>query len=96
MSAPCPWPRQPRRPFPWGAVLILAGAICLGYGIGRASASERPWIVWSLDADAPWTSPRGHQATATGPTACSLALHEASQVSPKGARLACRKIDRRK
>lgn len=56
---------------------------------------ERTWLVWNLSTGTAWTSPRGLVATATNETACSLAMVEATQHSPAGTRLACRKTSTR-
>lgn len=87
----------------WPVVISIAlGIACLtvaaviGPSIAKAAEhpTERIWIVWDMDADKPWTSTKGYQATATGPTACNLSLHEAAIASPKGTRLACRRVTR--
>ncbi len=76
--------------------VVLAFLILGGISIARAVfAAENPpprvWVVWDLDADKPWLSKKtGLPATATGPTACSMSLHEVSKAAPSGSRLACR------
>jgi hypothetical protein len=78
--------------------MVIGGAVAMVVFGPRARAAEFPtdrtWIVWDTDADKPWTSAKGYRATATGPTACSMSLHEAAKASPTGSRLACRKVRR--
>lgn len=93
-------PPEVRRSYKLMWVVVGACLIIGGISIARAFAAEHPtarqWIVWDVIADKPWVSPKGYQATATGPTACNLSLHEASKASPDGSRLTCRRIDQRK
>ena len=81
---------------PWG--IVITAIIGIGFSlflIGYAYASEppRPWIVWDETTDKPWLSKKGEPATATGPTACILSLHEVAKATQDGTRLSCRRID---
>lgn len=70
----------------FAAVIGLCGAWA-----ARAAEPERVWVVVNVATGAPWTSPKGHQATATNETACLLATVDAARFTPAGTRLACRK-----
>lgn len=75
-----------------GGILLSLALIVLAVRSVQAAEkpTERAWIVWNVGADAPWLSKKGLPATATGPTACNLSLHEVSKASPSGTRLACK------
>ncbi len=91
---------QPPKPIRWPFAVTAIGAalFCLGYLAGSAKAAEidppRTWQVFDVGANRPWVSGKtGLPATATGPTACNLALHEVAIASPKGTRLACVRVN---
>ena len=73
------------------AALIAVGLICLAY---RALAAEHPrmWVLYDETADRPWTTTKGHTATSTSATACSLASVEAARSAPSGTRFSCRRM----
>lgn len=73
------------------AALIAVGLICLAY---RALAAEHPrmWVLWDETQNTAWTTAKGHTATSTSATACSLASVEATRSAPSGTRFSCRRI----
>lgn len=88
-----PPPRPARWPSLLAGIVNGLGLACIGWGVFAAELpTERTWVVWDVNAGRPWTSPKGYRATATGPTACSLALQEVSTASPSGTRLTCRQV----
>ena len=87
--------RSGRRLAYW-TVGIIGGcaAVCIVFALfafgAFASEPPRDWVVFNLSAGTPWVNPKtGLPATATGPTACSLALYEVSTAVPAGTRLSC-------
>ena len=73
------------------ALLVAVGVLCLAY----AARAERPtaqFVLWDESSDRPWVTAKGHQATATSATACSLASVEAARSAPSGTRFSCRRI----
>lgn len=75
------------------AALIAVGLICLAY---RALAAEPPrvWVLWDETANAAWITAKGHTATNTSATACSLASVDAARIAPSGTRFSCRRVQR--
>ena len=49
---PIPWPP---RPFPWARAFVAAGALCLAFVVGRASAAQ----IDAAAVDAESTLPTG-------------------------------------
>jgi len=74
-------------------IMVGIGLTCIAWSaFGAEQPTERTWVVWLVDADKPWTSAKGYQATATVEEACRLAMHEVTGAVPTGTRLKCRKV----
>ena len=82
----------------WVAPAIFAAGIaCIVFAAVSkpARGAEHPtrqWVLYDETADRPWTTPKGHTATSTSATACSLASVEATRSAPSGTRFSCRRI----
>lgn len=77
------------------AIVVLGLALTMCASPKAAETPERIWLLWNATTNAPWTSPKGHTATATNETACLLATVDAARFTPAGTRLACRKTSNR-
>lgn len=87
---PIAWP--PRR-FPWVRAMVAVGALCIGYGIGRASAAELVReIGWVVTVFPPtYAGDRSHHelpAVYESRETCRHAI-QFVRVEPKGSRLVC-------
>lgn len=71
--------------------MVIGGLVLTMCASPRAAEPDRIWTVVDATTGKPWTSAKGNQATATNPTACDLALVEASTRAPAGTRLRCSK-----
>ena len=87
---PIPWPP---RPFPWARAFVAAGALCLAYGAGRASAAElvrvEGWVVTVFPPT--YANDRSHHelpAIYQSREECRHAI-QFVRVEPKGSRLVC-------
>ena len=76
------------------AAIVLVGLMCLAYRALAAEHSPRVWVLYDETADRPWTTAKGHTATSTSATACSLASVEATRSAPSGTRFSCRRMSK--
>jgi hypothetical protein len=79
-------------------MLFAAGVACLAFAAvskpARGAERTPVWTVWNETTDRPWITAKGNMATNSSPTACSLAIVEATRDLPSGTRISCRRIAR--